>query len=572
MIRVVSPLIYQFLPFDHFLDHQRTNSMDDYDLPAAERRTCPSTTPLEIENTWLRKKIKSLESLNHDLEVCVKAQYKQIKNLERLEHLEGRSDWDNFEESVLKLRENQVNDAVNTLEELRRQFNDRRESSRQDEALQTDLRAQFLADENRFTPNTHHKPRPHHGEQCVAVENKPTVTTSKTNGMKHSATQPINAVAQTELRRKLRQRRSFQNLRRVASGRELAARFNGFIDLFKKDKKVKKDGREKRKSDTLIEEEDGTRQAVPKPVIHTITNGHGNITQHDAQHQAVCMVSKEEHHNQQMHKPHIRSNLNRYQIAGTHEPDPCGWKLHEAQEEYMQSLEDVAAAPPSPVSSIKIVVTGVQHGTKCSREIEAGITAAMERDITSFPPRKGEIRHTNWPEGSRARDEEVFNGTKVVTGQATASVTNGGQFKLPRTDGYRLNQAPSDGYLLQPAHRCAASRRSLPIDQKRIHRKTRLYYPSPASPPPDRPLPAIPERLSPAVPATIRPLSQDDVFGSGPRTPTGNGVMHPTLRHRARRNSEPSPTPRMITFRPKSPSPGGNGPLGEVGQLGWMGN
>jgi hypothetical protein len=292
-------------------------------------------------------------------------------------------------------------------------------------------------------------------------------------------------------------------LRRVESVAALAGRFTS---LFKKSKKGKKGkGKEKDRDDDIAESVDGEARERAKDVMAEWEEREKLDQEH-----------KQRLVDEQKIRPHI---IKHTKIAGEHE-QLDGWKLQQAQEEYKKSMENEKA--PFSVRKGSINTRNGRHGAgKESLEVEEELVVAMERDYLASFPANGSVRTVNWPEGRR------------ITGSI---------FKLP--------------------HPAVLVPQALPAQTAQ-----RQPYPPPV-PPPTRAPPAIPHKSRPRQtrPPPPPPAPEtDDVFRfSCPATPPSQATRAAEnqrvqrLRHR---RSAPSPTPRFITHRPASPSPGGNDPM-----------
>lgn len=519
-------------------------------------------TQAEMEVKYLRQEVKGLYQVNESLK-------------KKLDDLDRRSGWEKFQDSLLSLGQHRIDDAIAALLAHRKQFRDKHEISRQDKVFQTEHgiyhteHGVIHTDHGgRFADNgvphadngvshadgevlqTDHRALPTDLRARFAGEHQPPPPAIPNHGIKRSSTQPaIATAAQTEVRKQVRQRPSRQSLRqslrpslrRVGSARELATKFAAFFKKGKKDK-------EKERADDVVkeeEEQDNSKQMFQEPVS-----------------QNRVAVETPEH----SHKPYVRKMGNKKIIKGKHQ-NLLEWKLQLAEEkvQLLQQQNELDSSSAPDRSSTKI---NRRHPTisttKNSRELEAGMVAAMEQDLRAFPRNRGSVRQFDWPEGSRASEDVFNNNPQDEESRSQKSASRAHERRS-------LPLAPATGYV-GPAG-------------KNPNRYTQFYLPRkgdyspPASPPPTKPLPAIPEATRPFPRPPTRPpppppvQGEDDVFGttSRPKTPpTAAAQQGRRLRSTRRRKSEPSPTPRFIVHRPDSPSPGGNGPLGETPKPSWM--
>ena len=338
-------------------------------------------------------------------------------------------------------------------------------------------------------------------------------------GRRRSTTLPT---AQTQPDIKQRKRA----LRRVDSVAALAVRFSS---LFKKNKKVR--DKDKVREDNIVEEDgESVEEGVVERAKETVMKEWEERERLDEEYEQLLVEEQK--------FPRERPKHPCYANMADHE-QAKGWKLEKAQEEYRKSRENrKKRVYPVRKSSVRVVNEHQRMG-KESKEVEEELVAAMEKEYAaSLPSRGTSIRTVHWPEGSRL----------------TGSIFEGAQVLPP--------PLPTISTRLATAH-------TIPNQE---------FLPQP--PQPTRPPPAIPHtsRLrkrqthQPTAPPARRAAESDDVFSrpSRPATPPSQAAELPRVRRLKKRRSEPSPTPRFVSYRPASPSPGGNGPVGPDPMPSWL--
>ena len=216
------------------------------------------------------------------------------------------------------------------------------------------------------------------------------------------------------------------------------------------------------------------------------------------------------------------------------------WKLEKAQKVYKKSTENEKPTYPVRKDSTR-TVNGRQDTGKESKEAEEELMVAMEKEFLASFPGKGSVPTVNWPEGSRITGSifEVPQPAPLAS-RAPPLPTIPTQSRLPPGVS---TQALSAQPLPQQSHPAPA------ITHKSRSRQTR--------PPPPPPAPET-----------------DDVFRfSRPVIPLGHAMLfaeNPRLQRLRHRCSAPSPTPRFVSHRPASPSPGGNEPMPPNPVPGWL--
>jgi hypothetical protein len=235
--------------------------------------------------------------------------------------------------------------------------------------------------------------------------------------------------------------------------------------------------------------------------------------------------------------PHALKPMWEKIIAGEHEQME-NWKLEKAQKEYKKSIEN--EKPTFPIRKVSTrTVNGRQDTGKESKEVEEELVVAMEKEFLASFPGKDSVRTVNWPEGSR------------ITGSI---------FEVPQpaplaSQAPLLPIIPTQSGLPPGVSTQALSAQPLP----------QQTHPAPATPHKSRPRQTHPPPPPPA-------LETDDVFRfSRPATPPGQATpLAENLQRLRHRRSAPSPTPRFVSHRPASPSPGGNEPMPPNPMPGWL--
>ena len=518
-------------------------------------------------------------------------------------HVDGRSAWDVFHDSTLGLRENQIEDATNVLKLLRESLEDER--ARRD-GVESSLRDQFLADDPHPTPASNEILRRNMMAALVAVENDSTSTSCQrqqpdlpsqfaATKFNESSSKPVNSLQNSEgqkKNKKIRTRPSIKTLRRVTSRQALATHMHGVIDFFKKDKKETNGNKAKDPaSPVMIEEAEEVEHAdhsVGNSRVFTTYDERGNVeAQHIGGDYPINPYPADEESPGQKRQPQMRSYLSHARYTVVHEINPQDWNFQKRQEESKRSPAKFAngESPQSAAPCPENCLSGRRH--QGSLDFERDLIAGVEQEIRSGRRPPGLVYHIQPSEGSSARDGDVFSNPSLqVSETRTVRRTNSPPkpdfLALPRTDHTRLpnaNKYPILHHAQLSSPSRALQRQSLPTTErlkaiKQLNRATSIYGP-PTSPAPNHSLLANPSpSRSPSAPPTLylHSQSRDDIFGPRPTTPT-TGTVIPVrrLRH-TRKKSEPSPTPRFISYRPYSPSPGGNEPLGQVGPFDWQQN
>lgn len=434
-----------------------------------------------------------------------------IHQKKKLDSLENRTGWEKFNDSLLTLGEHRIDDAINKLVKQRHLYSERPGTSgRRGGPFQLDARGSpfpFEKQSPRATNNAQGSPR-----STTALDH----TTAKTHSKRE--VQP--------------------SLKRMDSAFGLATRL---ASLFKKSRKHK--GKDRGKDD-IIENEGWEIREQEESEIR----------------------AREDHDERLIQEQRTRPTVIKpvQPITGTHER-PGEWKLQQAQEEYKNSLENKTA--PFPACKISIKTTNGRHRAgKESQEVEEEMVVALEKDLLdSFPRNKGSIRTMNWPEGLKA-DEDAFD-----------LIPHPG---YPET--FQLQSAPIQA---QPSQSYPTLR--LPTRRLSTQALSTGALAPPASPPPTVPLPILP--TLPTVPHQARPnqsrlrprqtrpppippaQAENNVFRfSRPKTPPSQMTPAHRAQRIRKRRSAPSPTPRFVTYRPTSPSPGGNEPMGANPVPSWL--
>jgi hypothetical protein len=401
----------------------------------------------------------------------------------KLKAFQNQTGWDKFNDCLETLGEPRYQDAIDVLVNLQKQHCERPASTSPYGPLR------ITAKQSSFELNK--QPRATNKVQLNEVQESP-----------QPSAKIVTSTSQTEVK-KVR-----PSLRRVESAIGLATRF---ASLFKKSKKPK----------DLDKKHDVIDEYVEREKVEA---------EYDAR---LC--------NEQKTRPDIIKSSNKG-VTGTHNK-PEEWRLQQAQNEYKKSQESEKASGPVRIDSVK-TVKGRQGAGKESREVEAELVVALEKDLlASFPRNMGTVRTLNWPKGSRHHDEDAFNGRPLPVPRANS-------IQPLSTKRHSTHERPQS-LIPEPIHF-----ENLP----------------PASPPPAAPLPAIPHKMRPtqsqqrrarqSLPPPQSQAEEEVVQVQGSATPQSQitpAAENPRVqRLRKRCSAPPSPSPRFVTYRAVSPSPGGN--------------
>ena len=316
-------------------------------------------------------------------------------------------------------------------------------------------------------------------------------------------------------------------IRRVDSVAALAGRFTS---LFKRNWKSKVKDRETAKDDNIVKSVDKEAGEGAKGVMVQYEEQERLGQEHDqhlADEQDAC--------------PQVLQPTSKNTIAGEHE-QMGSWKLEKAPEEYKKSMETDHSALPVHKGSIR-TVSGRHDAGKDSKDVEDELVIALEKEFLASFPKRGSVRTVHWPESSRISGS-IFEEPRprLVASQAPQLPAINTQSRLPA--GFSIQAQ----LLQQQAH--SHPTQSPPT----IPHKSRPRHSRPRLPPP--------------------PPETDDVFRfSHPTTPPSHftPLAHsPQLQRLRHRRSVPSPTPRFVSHRPSSPSPGGNEPMPPNPNPSWL--